>query len=86
ATFFKCFTKELSNTAFNIIDDFISSFFIGEETAEAFYILLQYVVGRFLNGNHPALEVYVYYLFHELISFLGLGWFGCFLFLWMLGV
>ena len=58
------FGLEFGDAVFYVVDDLIPSFLFGEEPAKAFHILLQYVVGCFLDGNHPALEVYINYLFH----------------------
>ena len=43
--------------------NFIPAFFIREETAQGFQHTFKYIVRSFLDGNHAALEVYIYYLF-----------------------
>ena len=70
AAFFQALAKQFCNTSFNIINDLIATLLVGKEPAQTFHILFEHVVSRFLNGNHPALEVYINYLFHGLFNFM----------------
>ena len=56
---------QFRNTAFNIIDDFITAFFVGKIASQTLNIGLQLLVSSIFDRDDPATEVYVNNLFHD---------------------
>src|SRR5262249_39310220 len=71
---------KLGKTIFDIADNLIAAFLIGEIPSETADVLLEYFIGSFLNRDYPAMKVYIDDLFH--VRLFG-GWrlkldFSCF--------
>jgi len=56
--------KQFSNAAFDVVDDFIPTFFVGEVASQTLDVLLQSIISLLFDRYDPALKIYVDNLFH----------------------
>ena len=64
APVFRRFSVEFGDAVFDVVDDLVAALFLGEMSAEAFGVVPEFLVGGFLDGDDPSLEVDIDDLFH----------------------